>query len=458
MDAKEIGPPPLEWEISQERLDQLYGERNWDLGKVFLVTVDKERPNEVYTAARPGVLIPDDYLTLEIEIERTNTILNAIFSDGKDPLSTIRSQQYFSRLVALARASLGQDQVSLGNMALKTFQYDVLVREAGRIKNKYVVELGKWTSIYGGVALIYYLFSLLFPIIIRDKLFSLIFVGSMLGAWLSFSIRNPNLTFYHLAAVEDDLLDPKIRPLFVGGMTMIVALLLGTEMVVVTIGGFDTKFLTSATANHAAVGIATMKALLIGCLCGISEQALPSALGQRAREFVGAIGGGQAASLIAGAPSGGLSDAEKTRKLAEAAAKAKRDFVDTAAAAEKARREATGKASVAERAKQEAAEKAGVAEKAKQEAAEKADVADRAKKEAAEKPSDDAARKAAEVAEKARQQAAEKATTAEKARTEAAAEATDADKAKQEAAERADAAEKAAAELARKASEAERAK
>ncbi len=203
----------------------------------------------------------------------------------------------------LAQLALGQDQVALGEMALKTFQNDVLMREAGRVKNAYLLKLGLWAAVFGAAFFGAYVLSLAPNVnkAIEDKTFFLMLLGSMLGTWLSFSVRKPTLSFDDLAGVEKDLLEPQVRLLFVAGLTVVVALILATGMVVVSVGGFKTTFLVSqAVGGDFNAGIAAMRALLIGCFCGIGEQLLPGVVGRRATAFVAALGGGAASLDAAG--------------------------------------------------------------------------------------------------------------------------------------------------------------
>ncbi len=287
-------------ERQKRELEDKYDD-DYIIGKYFLVAVKKgPNPRDIEFSVPSGASVPDAYLNLQTQIEHTSTVLSILFP-GEDAWSKERFGLYFTRLKNLAFLSLGQDQVALGEMALKTFQNDVLMREGGRVKNAYILKLGLWAALFGAAFFGAYLLSLA-PNVnksIEDKTFFLMLLGSMLGTWLSFSIRKPTLSFDDLAGVEKDLLEPQVRLLFVAGLTVVVALILATGMVVVSVGGFKTTFLVSqAVGGDFNAGIAAMRALLIGCFCGIGEQLLPDVIGRRATVFVGALGGG-AASLDA---------------------------------------------------------------------------------------------------------------------------------------------------------------
>jgi hypothetical protein len=282
----------------QECYKSLYGD-DWDIGRYCLVGVLKadsraKAPRDIDISPEPGVPLPDDYSKLVVEIDRCLTVLRIIFPEENISLLG-RYQQYFDELKNIARLSLGQDQVLLGNLEIQAFQDNVIMREGSRIKNKYIKDLGLWALIFGAMAFAAYLVAetQYLSSIIRDRTFFLMILGSMLGTWLSFAIRKPTLSFTELAVIEQDRLEPHFRLLFVAGLTIVVGLLFGTGMVSVKIGGFETDFLPRNPALTTAVaGAAAMRAILIGCLCGIGEQLLPRAVGQRAATFLSAIGGG----------------------------------------------------------------------------------------------------------------------------------------------------------------------
>jgi hypothetical protein len=258
-------------------------------GKFYAVSVsapaDGVAPNILFSL-RPDTIAPDEYSTLHADIERTVTILKVLFfAKRKD-----KFREYFSRLVELARASLGQDQVRLGRLALIAFQNEIVTREAGWVKNSYIRRLGRWALLFGLCATIAYLFCRYWypawfgiPELHRFREFFSMLAGCFLGTWLSFSIRRVQLTFEDLARLEEDSLDPGVRLLFVAGLTVVVGLLLATKAFVITFGGFNSAFLDSGTT-----------AVLIGCLCGIGELGLPAAVARRASEFVAVLGGGKA--------------------------------------------------------------------------------------------------------------------------------------------------------------------
>ena len=240
----------------------------------------------------PHAVVPDAYAALDSEIQRTLTVLKMIFREtvtasfGAGSGSRSRFDEYFYKLGGIALAALGQDQPRLGRLALTGLQEEVMSREAGRVKNGYIRRLGGWALGFFAVTAFAYAdcanLAGTATILHRFRDFFAMLAGSALGTWLSFSIRRVTLGFWDLATLEADLLDPPIRLAFVGGLTTVVGLMFATGFASIRIGAFNTaSFLSSGTV-----------ATLIGCLCGIGEIGLSSAVAKRTSDFVGAIGGG----------------------------------------------------------------------------------------------------------------------------------------------------------------------
>ncbi|MGO8738289.1 hypothetical protein [Rhodoblastus sp.] len=271
-------------------IEETYGD-NWSHGDYFLVGVKLEqtkhgRPRAIDFCPVPTKKAPDTYVALMLRFDQTLSVLRTLFPEEDAP-SVKKFDEYFGRLAELARTALGQDQPHLGVLGLQTFQDEVVMREGGRIKNNYAVKLGLLAAVFGALATVVFLLSKTSYLNLKDAItypnLFLMLLGCFLGTWLSFSIRKPVLTFPELAVPEEDQLHPAVRLLFVAGLTVVVFLLLATDVVKVTIGSFDTGALLGSSGG--------MKAILIGCFCGIGEKALPRVLSKRSDQFVVAIGG-----------------------------------------------------------------------------------------------------------------------------------------------------------------------
>jgi hypothetical protein len=98
----------------------------------------------------------------------------------------------------------------------------------------------------------------------------------MAGVWLSFGARKTYFKFEDLHIPEQDRLEPLIRLFFAGLLTMMFGLMFSTHALTITIGGVDSSQFTSSPEI----------AILIGMLCGFSEQALSSQLTKHASSFL----------------------------------------------------------------------------------------------------------------------------------------------------------------------------
>jgi hypothetical protein len=107
--------------------------------------------------------------------------------------------------------------------------------------------------------------------------FAFLWVGTMGGAWLSFVWRNPSIPFNELGHVRIGMGNAWIRLLFTGGLTLIAGALMH----------FQTLAFKMALLDTAEVGQRPLTALVIGALCGFSEQKLPMIIAAKA----GQVGG-----------------------------------------------------------------------------------------------------------------------------------------------------------------------
>lgn len=235
-------------------------------------------PDIYFKVIKPGC--PAEMQSFKADIERALSTVRAIYARQND---TAKRHEAISKLTALAQLGLVgvSPAISEASSGLSLFQSDIVSREAGRIKNEYMVQLGKWAFFISALcAVAYILFSIWpsLPIVpvYRYRNILLVIVGCMAGAWASFASRKVVLAFDDLASLEEDKLDPPVRLVFAGVLTVILVLVFSTGFAQVVIGGFDAgKVLKSGSI-----------ALLFGTLAGLAEKALPAAIMQRANTFI----------------------------------------------------------------------------------------------------------------------------------------------------------------------------
>ena len=226
---------------------------------------------------------PQDQRDLKNAVERALTIIKALYSKPQDRQKLNEAVAKLTSLSQVGLVGLGASP-TVGFDALRVFEADIVEREAGPIKNQYMCKLGLWAIRFGAVGVIaYFLYtylpSLPFEKIYQYRNFFLVWTGCMAGAWASFASRNVTLAFNDLVALEEDRIEPQLRLLFTGVLTIILALIFTTGVADIHVGTFQaSNILRSGSV-----------ALLIGAFAGLAEKALPSAVMARANTVITAI-------------------------------------------------------------------------------------------------------------------------------------------------------------------------
>lgn len=236
---------------------------------------------------------PDDQIDLQLNIDKVLRAARVLYM-GSEPPQPEKFRPYFVRLFRIAQLGMEGPNVAPGvaKGVLAAIAADLIDDEAGKIKNAYLMRLGKCTVLYSSVCFALYVFLRLFPgeaigtALRRMQVdppllaaFALLWIGCFIGVWLSYGIRKSTFTLVDLTRSEDDLLAPPVRLVFAGLLVTVVGLLFALDLVELRIGQMS---LTNLTWNP-------MLALLIGLFCGISELALPSSIGARAKGFLNSI-------------------------------------------------------------------------------------------------------------------------------------------------------------------------
>jgi hypothetical protein len=235
-------------------------------------------PDIHFKLITPGC--PAEMLGLKADIERALSSIQAIYSR---PLDRPKLEEGVAKLTKLAQLGLVSTAPATPEAiaALTMFKYDIVSREAGRIKNDYMILLGRWALAFSTICAVTFFAFDKWPCLPPEQIYRyrnvlLVLTGCMAGAWASFASRKVALTFDDLAALEDDKLEPPLRLVFAGVLTVFLILVFCTGFARVVIGGFDvSNVLTSGSV-----------ALLIGALAGLAEKALPAAMMQRATAFI----------------------------------------------------------------------------------------------------------------------------------------------------------------------------
>jgi hypothetical protein len=184
----------------------------------------------------------------------------------------------FRELLSLAAVGLEGDNAEpkVAAAALANLKQSILVTEGGARKNRYLKKLGQWAIIFAAPALIAAIalryLNPCFGITVNCDRgvvsllshFLLLWVGAMVGAWLSYGLRTETLTFEDLTTPEQDRLEPGVRLAFVGVLALVLGLALYMKVVEISFGDVSSRdFIQRA-------GLA----LLVGVLMGASERAM----------------------------------------------------------------------------------------------------------------------------------------------------------------------------------------
>lgn len=218
--------------------------------------------------------IPIEQQDLLFDVQATLEIIRTLYKSDTRSLTN-----YFDQLVKLSQVGLVGDnaQPQLAKRALEQVKNEITNRESGKIKNKYLKELGRKASMFGIPALIIgtflnYLkckgndFGCLNCSDFADLL--ILWAGTMVGVWLSFAITRTILGFNDLTIIEKDRLEPSLRLIFTGSLAIIFGLLFIKKAIVINLGDL----------SSAQIIDDPITAFLLGVILGLNEKIIGSSL------------------------------------------------------------------------------------------------------------------------------------------------------------------------------------
>jgi hypothetical protein len=239
----------------------------------FKISQDGNNLDIVYQVADANAGdCPDDQLALKNDLEAAEAALKVLYPVDEQRLPRFRE------LLSLAKVGLeGNAQPKVAVSALANLKQSILMIEGGIRKNRYFKELGVLSAgfalpAFALAAVLKCWLPRFLPVLGSDLhaflpfviALSLLFGGAMIGAWLSYGLRTVTLTFDELTMPEEDRLEPRVRLVFVGVLTLVVGLALYLGVIEVSLGKISSQDLVHRNAL----------ALLVGVLLGASERAL----------------------------------------------------------------------------------------------------------------------------------------------------------------------------------------
>ncbi len=245
------------------------------------------------SAPRP---LPKEQLELQQEIDEVLHTVRDLYLEQTDGSDVMRPKPQFRtfyvRLFYLAQLGLEGSNISpeAARISLEGVKSDLIDAEAGRVKNEQLRRRGVTALMLAIPFIGLYLMMRLTPAnsglanllhsIGIERLvlanFMLLWVGCFVGVWLSYGIRTTDFSIDDLTITDSDRLQPVIRMLFAGTLTMILGIALTLGIVQLSVGSF-------ALTDFAA---SPMLAFLLGAFCGISERLLPNTVARQASDFI----------------------------------------------------------------------------------------------------------------------------------------------------------------------------
>lgn len=165
-------------------------------------------------------------------------------------------RSYFEKILSLAQVGLTgpNAQPELALASLKSLKQDIVIKESGRIKNKYMISLGIWSVSLIFVGLLALIITNYFKVYTIEK-YIYTFIGAMIGTWVSFGARKVELKFEELSVIEKDRLNHILRLIFVGISSNILLLFISSGIFEFSIGGLGSKEILDSKELQVLVGI-----------------------------------------------------------------------------------------------------------------------------------------------------------------------------------------------------------
>lgn len=202
--------------------------------------------------------IPEKEQILYVKVERTNSIIKSLRKTSKE----IKTK-YFNKLLTLSQAGLVGEtaQPELALNSLTELQNEMVLIEGQRIKNEYMKSLGIRALILGAATILVYIVSLTCGILQAFSMYCLAVIGALIGTWISFGARKFNITFEQLSLLEEDMMSPWIRLIYICVCSAVFLLFLRTQLISFGIGEISTISIKDNPEIQISIGV----------LCGLVE-------------------------------------------------------------------------------------------------------------------------------------------------------------------------------------------
>lgn len=238
----------------------------------FVVSSNKNEQFDINCSLHPEYAketVPTEQEVLYVEVESTNNVIKSLHNT-KDEVKI----KYFNKLLSLAQAGLVGEtaQPALASKSLGKLKDEMVLIEGRRIKNDYMKILGIEALAFLTVAFAIYLICQDYEIVRKFSMYCLPFIGALLGTWISFGARKFNITFEQLSLLEEDMMEPALRLIYIGVCAMVFMLFLNTHLINFGIGDVSTLMIKENCEIQLSIGV----------LCGLIESKIGINIYQKA--------------------------------------------------------------------------------------------------------------------------------------------------------------------------------
>jgi hypothetical protein len=242
-----------------------------------------ENPGEKYdikcelNANYANEQVPKEQQNLYVEVENACNIIKSLRNTDDTT-----KEKYFNKLLSLARVGLvgpGENnaQPELALKSLEKLKEEVTMIEGYRIKNGYMKELGiKALIISGIIGVIMLIVVGVFNIHEYDMYF-ITAVGALIGTWISFGVRKFSIDFFQLNIIEEDMMKPWIRLVYIAICSVVILLFINSGIVTIKIGNFALEEIRN---NHEMQ-------VVLGIICGLVESKIGINIYNKAITIIG---------------------------------------------------------------------------------------------------------------------------------------------------------------------------
>lgn len=272
-------------------IDELLNKKTVKKG-YFRVVIDDEACNpdkvseikcEVITQP-DSAKVPEELREFYVKVQGTISVIKAM----KMPEKEIGiKQNYVIQLLNIARLGLmGENpQTALAESSLNLLKEEIMMREAGKIKNRHFSKLGISALLISLVCIaLAFFFDYLSEVeesfnLLENNMFApylFTFAAAVVGTWVGFGVKKKTLIFKDLAVMNEDRLNPFLKLLFVGVVAIFLLLFIQGQIVTFTIGGITSAEIFSKTELQ----------VLLGAIAGLLGNNLAQGLYDKANDSI----------------------------------------------------------------------------------------------------------------------------------------------------------------------------